>query len=81
MANAPFPEIPMRLFGIVLIVLGVIGFVTGGIEYSRRSEVARVGPISATVRERKTVAIPPLVSGVVLLAGVVLVIAGSRRRT
>jgi hypothetical protein len=39
-----------------------------------------VGPISATVQQRETVPISPIVSGIALLAGIGLLVAGGRRR-
>jgi len=71
----------MRLLGIILIVLGAVGLVYGGITYTKRRDTMHLGPFSATVREKETFAIPPLVSGVVLAAGVALVIVGARRRS
>lgn len=70
----------MRIAGIVLIVLGVIGLVYGGITYTRRRDTVRVGPLSATVQQRETVPISPLLSGVALVAGIGLLVAGGRRR-
>jgi hypothetical protein len=70
----------MRIAGIVLIVLGVIGLVYGGITYTRRRDTIRVGPLSATVQQRETLPISPLLSGVALVAGIALLVAGGRRR-
>lgn len=70
----------MRLAGIVLIVLGVIGLIWGGITYTKRRDTVSVGPISASVQEKETFPISPLVSGIALIAGVGLLIAGGRRR-
>ena len=71
----------MRLLGIILIILGVVGLAYGGITYTRRSETVSVGPVSATVKEKETFPLSPIVSGVALLAGIALVVAGGRRRT
>lgn len=71
----------MRIAGIILIVLGIIGLVYGGITYTRRRDTVSIGPLSATVQQRETVPIPPVAGAIVLLAGVGLFIAGSRRRT
>lgn len=71
----------MRVLGIILIILGVVGLAYGGITYTRRSETVSVGPVSATVKEKETFPLSPIVSGVALLAGIALVVAGGRRRT
>ena len=70
----------MRIAGIVLTVLGLLGLVYGGITYTKRHDTVHVGPFSASVKEKKSVPISPLLSGIVLAAGVGLLVAGSRRR-
>jgi hypothetical protein len=71
----------MRLLGIILIIAGAAALIYGGITYTRRRDTVHVGPFSATVRQRDTFTIPPIVGGLVLAAGVALVIVGSRRRS
>jgi hypothetical protein len=71
----------MRILGIVLIVLGVLGLVYGGITYTRHRDTVRVGPVSATVQQKETVPIPPILGGVALVVGIGLLVAGSRRST
>jgi hypothetical protein len=71
----------MRIAGIILIVLGIVGLVYGGITYTRRRDTVSIGPISATVQQHETFPIPPVAGAIVLLAGVGLFIAGSRRRS
>ena len=68
------------LVGIVLIALGIFGFVTGGFSFTRREKVLDVGPIEATAETRDRVPISPILSGIALVGGLVLVVAGTRRR-
>ena len=68
------------ILGIVLIVLGLVGFLAGGISYTKNEEKADLGPIDISVKEKKRVAIPPAASAVAVVAGVALLVAGSRRR-
>lgn len=70
----------MRIAGIVLIVLGVVGLAYGGITYTRRRDTVSLGPLSATVKQKETVPLSPLLSGIVLAAGVGLLVAGRKRR-
>jgi hypothetical protein len=70
----------MRIAGLVLIVLGVVGLVYGGITYTRRRDTVSLGPLSATVKQKETVPLSPLLSGIVLAAGVGLLVAGRKRR-
>jgi hypothetical protein len=66
------------LAGLILIVLGLVGVAYGGISYSRRREVAHVGPLQVTAREERTIPISPIVGGVAILAGVALIVAVRR---
>ena len=68
----------MRLIGIVLIVLGVNGFVFGGISWTRDETVLDAGPIEIQAEKRESVPLTPVASGIAVLAGAVLVFAGKR---
>jgi hypothetical protein len=70
----------VRIAGIMLIILGVVGLAYGGITYTRRRDTVSLGPITATVNQRETLPISPIAGTVALLAGIGLLIAGSRRR-
>jgi hypothetical protein len=65
----------------VLIVLGILGLVYGGITYTRRRDTVRLGPLSATVRQKETIPVPPILGGLAVVAGIGLLVAGSRRRS
>jgi hypothetical protein len=67
------------LVGIILIGLGIIGFVTGGFSFTKREKVLDVGPIEATAEREENVAISPILSGLAVVAGLGLVFAGTRR--
>jgi hypothetical protein len=69
----------MRLAGIILIILGIVGLVYGGITYTRRRDTVSFGPITATVNQRETFPISPVAGAVVIVAGIGLLVAGSRR--
>ena len=70
----------MKIVGIVLIVIGVISLAVGGISYTKREKVIDLGPIQATAERQKTIPLPPLLGGLALAGGVVLLIAGSKKR-
>ena len=70
----------MRIVGILLIILGLVSLALGGISYTKREKVLDVGPIQATAEKHKTIPLPPLLGGVALAGGVVLLIAGSKKR-
>jgi hypothetical protein len=70
---------PATIIGIILVVIGVAGFAMGGFSFTKKEKVLDVGPIEATADDKKTVGIPPLLAGIALVSGVVLVVAGARR--
>lgn len=69
----------MRIIGIILILLGVLGFIFGGISFTQRETIADIGPIEVEREQRRTFPIAPVASAAALIAGIVLVVAGSRR--
>lgn len=70
----------MRIAGIILIILGVVGLVWGGITYTRRRDTISVGPITATVNQRETLPISPVAGAIALVVGIGLLVASGRRR-
>ena len=69
----------MTLAGIVLIIAGAIALAYQGITYTTQEKVLKIGPIEATRTTEKTFPLPPLLGGVVVAVGIVLVIAGNRK--
>lgn len=64
----------LTILGILLILAGALGLAGVGIP-TNRSEV-EIGPIEASVQEKRT--IPPVLAGVLLLAGVGVVVVGQK---
>ena len=69
----------MRIAGIILIVLGALGLAYGGFSYTRRRDTVSLGPLSATVTQRESVPIPPILGGIALIGGVALLFMGKRK--
>jgi uncharacterized membrane protein HdeD (DUF308 family) len=68
------------VLGVIFLVLGVIGLVHPVFNYHQQEEVAKIGPIKATVNEEKSLEIPPAVSITLLVAGIGLVVFGPRMK-
>jgi uncharacterized membrane protein len=66
------------LFGIALIVLGVVALAYQGITYTTHKKVLDIGPIQATKEEHNTIPIPPIVGGIALIGGIALLVGGSK---
>jgi uncharacterized membrane protein YidH (DUF202 family) len=69
------------LVGLILIVLGVVGLASGGFSYTKQEKIVDIGPIHATADEKHSVAIPPVLGTIAIVAGVALVAATVRRRS
>ncbi|MDX1952272.1 MAG: DUF3185 domain-containing protein [Verrucomicrobiota bacterium] len=67
------------VIGILLILIGAIGVLFGGISYTTRETVIDAGPIKASADTRKTMPISPVLGGVLLVSGAVLLFSGTRR--
>lgn len=73
-------EAHVKLIGIVLIVVGVLALAVGGIRYTTREKVVDLGPIHATADKEHNIPLSPIAGGAAVVAGIVLVVAGSRTR-
>ena len=70
---------PILLIGIALAILGVIALAYQGITYTTQEKILKIGPVEATRETEKTIPLPPILGGVALAAGVVLIVIGARK--
>jgi hypothetical protein len=70
----------MRTIGIILIVLGILGFIVDNISFTTDEEVADIGPVEVEQQNERTIPIAPLAAGgaIVVGAGLVIVDAHSQ---
>jgi uncharacterized membrane protein YidH (DUF202 family) len=66
------------IIGIVLIIVGAIALAYGGITYTSHKKVIDMGPIQASTKTRKTIPLPPVLGGVLIAGGIVVVAAGRK---
>jgi hypothetical protein len=66
--------------GILLVVLGIIGFAVGGISFTHEKKDVDVGPIQLSHKETNTMPISPILSTVSIVAGIGLVVVGVRNK-
>jgi hypothetical protein len=69
----------LKIIGIALLVLGILALAYQGITYTKTEKVLEVGPITATKETKKTIPLPPVLGGVAVVGGIVLLVAGARR--
>ena len=69
----------MRPIGFVLLVIGILALVYGGISYSRERTVVDLGPIKATATEQHNIPLSPIVGGIAIVSGLLLLLVPRRR--
>ena len=70
-------RIGLILAGVILIAVGAAGY-TGNLNFTQNKEVVKVGGLSASVKQEKSV--PEWIAGVAALVGLGLVVAGAIRK-
>ncbi len=68
----------MKVLGVVLLVLGVLGLVYQGFSYTRNDRKASVGPIDISVEKTERVNVPLWASIIALVAGGAMVASGRK---
>jgi hypothetical protein len=69
-----------RIVGIILLLLGLAGFFTGGFSFTKDTTQAQLGPLKLQVKEQQSVNIPQWLSlAAVVLGGVLLVVSFKRK--
>lgn len=65
--------------GIVLIVLGLAGFLTGGFSFTKDTTTAKIGPLELIVKEKQTVNFPQWLSLGAIALGAIVLVVGARK--
>lgn len=71
----------MKLVGIVLVILGLVGLAYGGMTWTTKEKVVDLGPLEVTHDKTQSLPLPPIAGGVCLIAGVALLLAGARKKS
>jgi len=71
---------PITWIGIILIILGIVGFSLGGLSFTHEKKDVDMGPLQISHQQKKTVLIPPILSTIVLVGGIGLVVVGARSK-
>jgi uncharacterized membrane protein len=72
---------PIIWVGILLIVLGVLVLAYQGINYTRQKDVLDVGSVHLTTETHERIPLPPILGGLALAGGVVLLVMGARNKS
>ena len=72
---------PISWVGILLIVLGALVLAYQGINYTRQKDVLDVGSVHVTTETHERIPLPPILGGLALAGGVVLLVMGARYKS
>ena len=72
---------PISWVGILLIVLGALVLAYQGINYTRQKKVLDVGSVHVTTETHERIPLPPILGGLAVVGGVVLLVAGARNKS
>ncbi len=67
------------LIGIILIVVAVAAFGYQGISFTTREKVVDLGPLHMSADKTRTLPLPPIVGGLALVGGIILVAVGLKK--
>ena len=72
---------PISWVGVLLIVLGALVLGYQGINYTRQKNVVDVGSVHVTTETHERISLPPILGGIALVGGVVLLAVGARNKS
>jgi hypothetical protein len=68
---------PSTMAGSLLIIIGIIAFSYQGFTYTTTEKAVDLGPIQVTTEKEHTLPLPPLVGGICLVGGILLLLKKS----
>ncbi|MEI6534476.1 MAG: hypothetical protein WCN98_03970 [Verrucomicrobiaceae bacterium] len=66
------------ILGVILIVIGIVAFAYQGITYTTNEKAIDLGPIQVTAEKKHTFPLPPVVGGIALVGGILLLLRNNR---
>ena len=65
----------IKLFGLLLVVAGILALVYGGFSYTKESHETKIGPLELAVKDKKTVDVPVWAGvGAIVIGGVLVLV-------
>ena len=71
---------PVTIIGILLILVGIIGFATGGLRFTHEKKDVDLGPVQISHKTQDTLPLSPIFSTVSVVAGFALVVVGMKTK-
>jgi len=70
----------LSTIGVILIILGILGFIVPRITFTQESTAVDIGPLEVQTETERSIPIPDIAAGAAVVAGIVLVVMGSSSR-
>jgi hypothetical protein len=70
---------PIKIFGAVLVVAGVLALAYGGFSYTKDTTAVKLGPLELSVKEKESVNVPIWAGVAAILAGGLVLVFGARK--
>ncbi len=70
----------MKIFGIVLIVGGILMLIFRNVSFTKEEKVVDLGPVEINKQEKKTIDWPNYAGGIAVAAGVVVLVIASKKK-
>lgn len=71
----------ITIVGVLLVVIGLGSFLLEDLPYATQQEAASVGPLEATIETEKSISLPPVIGGITLVGGILLLALTARRKS
>jgi drug/metabolite transporter (DMT)-like permease len=69
----------MKLFGIILIVIGIVMIIFRGFSVQTEKKVVDLGPVEINKKENRWIGWPTYAGGIAILAGIILVVSDKKK--
>lgn len=68
-----------KTIGIIMLVVGAAMLIWTGFTYTKKEKVIDIGPLEVSADKQESVNWPPYVGGIILTAGLVLILVSKKR--
>ena len=68
---------PLLMMGAILLVLGAVALIWQKVSYTERDTLVDIGSVKVTADNKKDVPLPPILGGIALAGGAILLAVGA----
>ncbi len=70
----------LNLVGVAFLAVGIIALSYQGLNYTKQEEIAKVGDVKVTAETEKHISFPPMLGGLSVVAGLIILVAVNARK-